>query len=271
MTDFELVKLCACFDFGGSNAVAKSTLTALASFYNEPSDSAWPSGADLQARASCQRVAMLKAVSWLETKGLITVERRAGKGNLYRFNIDLLKEGCFSETSSESITSIESVTGIESDIGTCIESDTTPVSNPIQGSIESDTQQKEYKKNTKRTYKKDIEPSAEKAKKERVALTHLFEFDVLPGDWKDYCEQTRPDLKPETVFASFKAYWTIGRGSGTRRSDKGWTQSWFNWVRNEREARNSGRVNGYTPQVTIGPKTLEPDWSQIDYGEGGFL
>lgn len=32
-----------------------------------------------------------------------------------------------------------------------------------------------------------------------------------------------------------------------------------------------GKANGQTVKVQTGPKTLEPDWSQIDYGEGGFL
>jgi hypothetical protein len=44
-------------------------------------------------------------------------------------------------------------------------------------------------------------------------------------------------LDPKKVFTDFRFYWENGRGSSTRRSDKGWTQSWQTWVRREKEAQ----------------------------------
>lgn len=65
--------------------------------------------------------------------------------------------------------------------------------------------------------------------------THLFDLEELPPEWKTYCEEVRPDLDPDKVFTDFSFYWSSGRGSGTRRSDKGWAASWQTWVRKEKE------------------------------------
>ena len=67
--------------------------------------------------------------------------------------------------------------------------------------------------------------------------THLFDLEELPPEWKTYCEEVRPDLDPDKVFTDFSFYWSSGRGSGTRRSDKGWAASWQTWVRREKEAQ----------------------------------
>lgn len=100
MTDYELIKLCACFDFGEAKAVAKAVLVALASFYNEERDGSWPGEKDLLPRAACERRAMFRSIQWLEQIGLISVERSVGKGNFYRFNIDLLEKGSYQKATS---------------------------------------------------------------------------------------------------------------------------------------------------------------------------
>lgn len=76
----------------------------------------------------------------------------------------------------------------------------------------------------------------ERKKKEKLqAITHAFNLDTLPEDWRTFCEQLRPDLNPDTVFASFSGYYRIGKGKDTMRSGKGWNQSWLNWVKREKE------------------------------------
>lgn len=74
-----------------------------------------------------------------------------------------------------------------------------------------------------------------KKKEKRQAITHAFNLDTLPEDWRTFCEQLRPDLNPDTVFASFSGYYRIGKGKDTMRSGKGWNQSWLNWVKREKE------------------------------------
>ena len=80
-----------------------------------------------------------------------------------------------------------------------------------------------------------LPPPSPAAKRE--AQTHLFSLSEIPDAWKEYIEAVRPDLDPKKVFTDFRFYWENGRGSSTRRSDKGWTQSWQTWVRREKEAQ----------------------------------
>lgn len=92
--------------------------------------------------------------------------------------------------------------------------------------------------------KQSIPPPSPAAKRE--AQTHRFSLSEIPDAWKDYIEAVRPDLDPKKVFTDFRFYWENGRGSSTRRSDKGWTQSWQTWVRREKEAqrREGGQRRG---------------------------
>lgn len=90
----------------------------------------------------------------------------------------------------------------------------------------------------------DLPPPSPLAKRE--AQTHRFSLAEIPDAWKEYIEAVRPDLDPKKVFTDFRFYWENGRGSSTRRSDKGWTQSWQTWVRREKEAqrREGGQRRG---------------------------
>ena len=91
----------------------------------------------------------------------------------------------------------------------------------------------------------------------RKAITHQFELTALPADWRTLCEQIRPDLDPVRVFVEFSFYWTQGKGQGTRRSDKGWTSTWMNWIKRQKEARTS-----------IYQAHTEIPFSQRDYTKG---
>lgn len=59
----------------------------------------------------------------------------------------------------------------------------------------------------------------------------------MPDEWRELCEQIRPDLDPRRVFVEFRFYWMQGKGQGTRRSDKGWTSTWMNWIKRQKEQR----------------------------------
>lgn len=150
MEGFELTKLCIRFDFGRSNAVAKSVLIALASHYNEDNGKVWPGSEVLCREAACQRNALFNAIKWLREVGLIGT-KRTWMGNVYTFNYALLRRGEF-ERSIESNThlsiesdtnvSIENVTkeSIESDTSVSSENDTClSIESNTRQSIESDT------------------------------------------------------------------------------------------------------------------------------------
>ena len=89
--------------------------------------------------------------------------------------------------------------------------------------------------NKERNKEEPLPPPSPAAKRE--AQTHRFSLAEIPDAWKEYIEAVRPDLDPKKVFTDFRFYWENGRGSSTRRSDKGWTQSWQTWVRREKEAQ----------------------------------
>ena len=80
-------------------------------------------------------------------------------------------------------------------------------------------------------------PAETKKPAKRKAITHLFELEAIPDEWRRLCEQIRPDLDPQRVFVEFRFYWTQGKGQGTRRSDKGWTSTWMNWIKRQKEQR----------------------------------
>lgn len=109
---------------------------------------------------------------------------------------------------------------------------------------------------------KEKHPADAKTKRpaKRKAITHLFELEAIPDDWRELCEQIRPDLDPQRVFVEFRFYWTQGKGQGTRRSDKGWTSTWMNWIKRQKEQRVA---QSYTK-----PAFTQTPFDEIDYSEG---
>lgn len=68
-----------------------------------------------------------------------------------------------------------------------------------------------------------------------VALSPTFD---LPEQWGVDAEALGFNAKEVLWQAErFRQYWTTGKGSGTRRSVKGWRQSWSNWLGKAAERR----------------------------------
>ena len=154
MTDFELTKRCALFEFGCSNAAAKAVLVCLAAKSRNGAVVGFTS--DELARICCvQRVAFLKAVSWLESRGLIFVQRHSGVKSRFTFNEPLLASGVLlssefdtKEVSDESITQCRiQQEKLSSESATDSVSDALPNQYRIRNSvsIESDTVYKKEK------------------------------------------------------------------------------------------------------------------------------
>lgn len=97
------------------------------------------------------------------------------------------------------------------------------------------------------------------------AATHLFDLPDLPDDWREYCREVRPDLDPDRMFAEFKFYWQKGNGKGKLRSDKGWAQSWQNWIRSDKSKPAPATFVNRRPQTSSLPV---PDCNEIDYHRG---
>lgn len=63
------------------------------------------------------------------------------------------------------------------------------------------------------------------------AIATLAEDFELPEQWGVDAEAL--GFKPQEVLREgekFRQYWTRGKGKGTRRSVKGWSQTWSNWL-----------------------------------------
>lgn len=105
--------------------------------------------------------------------------------------------------------------------------------------------------------------AAKKAPKSREPK-HLFDLKGLPDKWRQYIVKVRPELDPEVVFTDFAFYWTEGKGQGTRRSDKGWTSTWMNWVKRQKEQRSQSSAQGDRGWKSV----PEIPFEDRDYGEG---
>lgn len=89
MKDFELIKLCASCEFGRANAVAKSTLVALASFYMTGDDFISAPMRQLVNRACVEMHALVKAIDWLKDQGYVSV-KKVGRANAYHIHAEKL-------------------------------------------------------------------------------------------------------------------------------------------------------------------------------------
>lgn len=105
-------------------------------------------------------------------------------------------------------------------------------------------------------------PAETKKPAKHKAITHLFELEAIPDEWRELCEQIRPDLDPQRVFVEFRFYWTQGKGQGTRRSDKGWTSTWMNWIKRQKEQRVQNSRHGGSDWMPDIP------FEKRNYGEG---
>ena len=82
---------------------------------------------------------------------------------------------------------------------------------------------------------------------------------ALSIDWKASEEQISFAGKMGLVNGSierevikFRAYWTNGKGSGTRRTVKGWNQTWMNWIEKaSKEPANTRAVSIPQPSTSL--------------------
>jgi len=80
----------------------------------------------------------------------------------------------------------------------------------------------------------------------------------LTEEWKDFCQQDRPDLNPSKVFETFKDYWVAKAGQQGVKLD--WFATWRNWVRSQ----NQAPINKADQVFTTVPSRFERDPALID-------
>ena len=92
-----------------------------------------------------------------------------------------------------------------------------------------------------------------KPKVESTRGSRLSPDFCLTEDWKDFCQQDRPDLNPSKVFESFKDYWIAKAGQQGVKLD--WFATWRNWVRSQ----NQAPVNKADQVFTTVPSRFDRD------------
>lgn len=202
---------------------AASLLVALAYHRNDMTGECFPSYDTLMSETRMALKTLRSALRLLEELGLVSyVRERVGAKTIYTLHIGTVQKGTVQKDTVQKDTGKGAVLpGYREQI--C------PPNREIN----------------KELNKENPPPPPSPAAK-REAQTHLFSLSEIPDAWKEYIEAVRPDLDPKKVFTDFRFYWENGRGSSTRRSDKGWTQSWQTWVRREKEAqrREGGQRRG---------------------------
>ena len=97
-----------------------------------------------------------------------------------------------------------------------------------------------------------------KPKVESTRGSRLSTDFCLTEEWKDFCQQDRPDLNPSKVFETFKDYWVAKAGQQGVKLD--WFATWRNWVRSQ----NQALVNKADQVFTTVPSRFERDPALID-------
>ena len=86
--------------------------------------------------------------------------------------------------------------------------------------------------------------------------THRFDLKELPDDWRQQCEELRPDLDPLKVFAEFVYYWQTVNSSKGLRSDDGWRRTWLNHVKNVKQNAGNIKSAARAPAPVTPPPSL---------------
>ena len=222
-------------DFAWEAPVTSSSerlvILALAKF-SDDAGRCFPSVEKLTAITHLNRKTVFSALKALSQSGVVSAQKSERNANRYQLNYAL----CRTENGTTENGTTENGT---TENGTAVVPKTGQPVVPNLGHEQISEHINEQIRG-----ENPLPPPSPAAKRE--AQTHRFSLSEIPDAWKEYIEAVRPDLDPKKVFTDFRFYWENGRGSSTRRSDKGWTQSWQTWVRREKEAqrREGGQRRG---------------------------
>ena len=71
----------------------------------------------------------------------------------------------------------------------------------------------------------------------------------LPAEWRAWCVENRPDLKPEATFDAFSDFWVARAGAIGVKLD--WFATWRNWCRREKPGGNGVGAAGVSRQAQL--------------------
>ncbi len=117
---------------------------------------------------------------------------------------------------------------------------------PTEQNIEQPSEQgSEPQKPESRVHKPESKPPVGPPAKPKAEVSALAADWSLPEDWRDVAKSRGwADSAIEQQAMRFKQYFGFGKGSGIRRSDKGWRQAWLNWLDRELRIRPDAATVG---------------------------
>ena len=268
---YELTQSCIDIDAGacGLSSTEKLILITLCRFADDNGENCFPSRETIVQSTGLSLHTVKDRIPSLEGKGWFTTKQKIGQGRYFFLNVEKI-------LGAEKITRVNSAPGVNPTRGnfapgtktTRVNSDPTPGAilpphpgqfcTPTRGNFaplkehikEQIKEQEENKaegtveKMTESSANRDFGLTAEETPKPRQkqkAKTFKLPFDAIPEQWEKHCREVRPDLDPKRAFANFRFYFTEGRGAGTRRSERGWSQSWSNWISREKEQTQAAK------------------------------
>ncbi len=94
--------------------------------------------------------------------------------------------------------------------------------------------------------------NASKARKQKAVVFALGEDWALPEDWKEIPLSRGWKEGAVSIQAmKFRQYFGFGKGSDVKRSEKGWRQSWLNWLDRALKIDPDAATKGQTESVKM--------------------
>ena len=232
---------------GLTNKTTVDVLEALAFFLNEKTGACFPSTESIAKIARVHPNVARKTLKELEDSGFISSSQKAGFKRYFTLHLDRLPPQ--ESTGGEELTGVKEVEPLKEvewvkevepfPLKKVNPSPLTSLSTPLK-EVEGELgNNKESNKVSNKVYDApaslDLFPDAtemieeKKPKKLTTKKGSRLTIEVLPDDWRKYCEEHAPDLDPEKAFEDFHDYWVGVPGAKGVKLD--WFATWRNFLR----------------------------------------
>ena len=228
---------------GLTNKTTVDVLEALAFFLNEKTGACFPSTESIAKIARVHPNVVRKTLKELEDSGFINSSQKAGCKRYFTLHLDRLpiqeNEGGEEIEGLNNVEPLKEVKGVNEVEPLPLKkfnhpplsSLTTPLKE-VKGEL-GNNKEVNLKENMEDVapWDSDKHQEVQKIEKPKRATqkgTRLT-IDVLPDDWRKYCEEHAPDLDPEKAFEDFHDYWVGVPGAKGVKLD--WFATWRNFLR----------------------------------------
>lgn len=215
----------------------KAVLISLADNAND-AGVCWPSIAKICERTCLGKTAVIEAIKWLESAGLLSADRTNGRHTTYQIELQAIQQGALFEQTGPVRLPDRSA------------SRTGPAAGPNRSASrtapvrQADTNRQE--------------PSRTVRGEPRSPSGSRLPLDWSPSD-EDlaFARRERPEVDAMAEAAKFRDYWHAVAGAKGRRAD--WHATWRNWIR---RADAPKAAPGQPVPGSAAPKAPARDWRE---------